>query len=290
MSENSITCINGRFVRAEHATIAVADRGFRFGDGVFETIRLVAGVPYQWEAHMSRLHAGLAALRIPAPKVDWQAMGRQLIHQNQAREGFLRMAISRGVGSRGYMPLPDIQPTWVMETLPASAMPQAPFTLWVSTITRPPLGALPANHKLAHGIGSTLALMEARDHGCDDALMLTHDGKLSECASANLFWIANDRVFTPALATACLAGTTRAAILRLCPTPVEEIVADSSALTHADAVFISNARLGIWPVASLAPISAHFQHAHPLLRDLTRRLDADRAAYIAQHHQQWAVA
>ncbi len=290
MSEKSITCINGQFVLADHATISVADRGFRFGDGVFETIRLVDGVLYQWEAHVSRLNAGLAALRITPPTVDWADAARELIEKNNAREGFLRIAISRGVGSRGYMPNADIQPTWVMEILSAAALPEKPFKLWQSTITRPPLSALPANHKLAHGIGSTLALMEARDHGCDEALMLTHDGKISECASGNLFWITGDKIFTPALAAACLAGTTRAAILRLLPTPIEEVVADISKLTSADAAFICNARLGVWPIASLAPSNKQFDSSHPLIREVTARLDADLAAYVAANRSRWMSA
>lgn len=290
MSEKSITCINGKFVPANQATISVADRGFRFGDGVFETIRLVDGVPYQWETHVSRVNAGLTALRIAPPNANWALAARELIEKNNAREGFLRIAISRGVGSRGYMPNADIHPTWVMEILPATALPERPFALWQSSATRPPLSALPANHKLAHGIGSTLALLEARDHACDDALMLTHDGYLSECASGNLFWIMGDKIFTPALSTACLAGTTRAAILRLSPAPIEEVVADISTLVAADAAFISNARLGVWPIASLAPLKKQFDSNHPLITELRSRLDADRATYVATHRAQWVNA
>ncbi len=287
MSEKSITCINGQFVPADQATISVADRGFRFGDGVFETIRLVDGVPYQWEAHLSRLQAGLAALRITAPDIDWATTTRQLIHKNNATSGFLRIAVSRGVGSRGYMPNADIQATWVMETVPATILPEKPLKLWLSTITRPALSTLPANHKLAQGIGSTLALMEARDHGCDESLMLTHDGKISECASGNIFWIKGNTIFTPALSTACLAGTTRAAILRLSPTLIEEVVADMSSLASADATFISNARLGMRPIASLVPNNKQFDGAHPLIREIRERIDADRTAYVATHRQQW---
>jgi branched-subunit amino acid aminotransferase/4-amino-4-deoxychorismate lyase len=287
MSEKSITCINGQFVPASEATVSVTDRGFRFGDGVFETVRVVDAVPHQWELHLARLNAGLAALRITAPEVDWMGVARDLIHKNNATSGFLRIAVSRGVGSRGYMPNADIQATWVMEIIPSAALPEEPLSLWLSTITRPPLSSLPANHKLAHGIGSTLALLEARDHGCDEALMLTHDGKLSECASGNIFWISGNQIFTPALSTACLAGTTRDAVMRLSPIRVEEVVADISALTNADAAFISNTRLGVWPIATLAPISKNFDSAHPMIHELNQRLDADRAKYVVTHAAQW---
>jgi aminodeoxychorismate lyase len=287
MSKPSITCINGTFMPAEHATIPVADRGFRFGDGVFETLALVDGTPYQWQEHINRLNAGLAALRIAAPDVDWASVAQQLIHKNQTTDGFLRIAISRGIGSRGYMPDAEIKPTWVMEIIPATPMPEKPYTLWHGTITRPPLSALPANHKLAHGIGSTLALMEARDQNCDEALLLSHDGNLSECASGNLFWITGEKIYTPALSTACLAGTTRAAILRLSPIEVEEVVANIDSLAYAEAAFISNTRLGVCPIATLAPHTKKFDTAHPVIRDLTARLDADRAAYVIVNRAEW---
>ena len=70
MNAERITCLNGMFLPADEARIPVTDRGFRFGDGVFETIRLEAGRLYQWPLHLSRMLAGLAALRITPPEVD----------------------------------------------------------------------------------------------------------------------------------------------------------------------------------------------------------------------------
>lgn len=286
MSNSPITCLNGVFLPTSEATVPVADRGFRFGDGVFETIRFEQGVPYQWELHLSRMNAGLAALRINPPVVDWVNTARSLMQKNSLTDGFLRIAISRGVGSRGYMPDENITPTWVMECLPPAPLQQNPVKLWLSTITRPLLSALPTNHKLAQGVGNTLALLEARDHGCDDALMLTYDGKLCETASANLFWIKDDKIFTPTLSTGCLAGSTRAALMRL--SAVEEVVANTETLKQADAIFITNARLGAW----LCECEALDLQAndHPMLIDLTTRLQAYRATYIEQNRTKWIIA
>lgn len=278
MNASPTICLNGQFLNAREASLPVADRGFRFGDGVFETIRLVAGVPYQWALHLHRLEAGLAALRIAPPAVDWASIARELIERNAANEGFLRLAISRGVGSRGYLPEANITPNWVMEYLPPAPLPAQPFTLWCGHATRAPLSALPSNCKLAHGIGSTLALLEARDHGAEEALLLTPEGNLCEAASGNLFWLKGGNLVTPALSTACLAGTTRAAVLRLAPLPVAEVVVPLASLEGAKAVFLSNTRLGVWPVAELLPMGWRFEAAHPLIQEITRRLEADRAA------------
>ena len=277
MSASPITCLNSRFLPAADACIPVTDRGFRFGDGVFETIRVEFGQPYQWALHLNRLQAGLAALRIAPPQVDWQAVASQLLARNAAQSGFLRLTVTRGSGSNGYLPQANITPTWVMEYLPPSAPPEKPYTLWVSIIQRSPLSALPTNHKLGHGIGSTLALLDARDNGGDEALMLSSAGKLCETASANLFWVKEGVLYTPALTTGCLAGTTRAAVMRLSPIPVQEVVQDVDAIATAEAVFLSNTRLGIWPVAAITPEGWEYDAEQSCLAELALRLTNDRA-------------
>ncbi|MDX2094562.1 MAG: aminotransferase class IV [Alphaproteobacteria bacterium] len=289
MHAHLITCLNGAFMPAEKAMIPVADRGFRLGDGVFENIRLTAGIPYQWALHLNRLHEGISALRMTPPAVDWQSIARQLIAMNNAREGFLRLAISRGVGSYGYLPVTGIAANWVMEYLPPIPTPAAPFSLWMGARERPSLAALPMNYKIAHGIGSTLALLEAHEQGCDDALMLTSTGHLCEAASASLFWCSRGRLFTPALATGCLAGTTRAAVLRLSPLPVEEVCVKPEALEEADMLFVSNTRLDVWPVSQLLPVGRRYPTSHAVFRDIHARLAADRAAYVATHQGEWAA-
>lgn len=288
MHQTPVTCINGTFLPAATAVLPVSDRLVRFGDGVFETIRVTAGVPYQWEAHINRLLEGLAALRISPPaNLDWQQAARTMIAQNAMNDGFLRLTVSRGIGSRGYLPDATITPNWLMECLPAVPPPAAALKLWVSSVTRPPLSSLPVNYKIAQGIGSTLALLEAHDHGCDEAILLTPDGKLCEAAGANLFWIAHGKIYTPSLTTGCLAGTTRAAVMRLMA--VEEVVADLGTLHNVDAIFLTSVRLGAWP-AHAAKFKVLDSESHYVLAELNKALAADNAAYVATHRDAWATA
>ena len=284
MKQNFIACINGQFVADGQASVALADRGFRLGDGAFETIRLEARVPYQWARHTARLREGLAAIHIAMPEVNWLGAAHRLVKENAASDGFIRVSVSRGVGSRGYLPLDSIAPTWAMEYIEASPAPSLPYRLWLSEVAKIPSQCLPANYKLANGLNSTLAALDALKNGCDDALQLTLDGNICETASANVFWVKGNDVFTPSLATNCLRGTTRDAVLRLLPS-VHEVEEPLSALEYADAVFITNARLGVQPVATLAPMSWSFNAKHPLIADLQQRLatdrDADRAEFLA---------
>ncbi|MBM3618680.1 MAG: D-amino acid aminotransferase, partial [Alphaproteobacteria bacterium] len=77
-----ITYVNGSYVSAKNAVVSVQDRGFRYGDGVFETIAVHGGVPYQWELHLARLEAGLKALEIPAPSEDLLEVSLRLLARN----------------------------------------------------------------------------------------------------------------------------------------------------------------------------------------------------------------
>ncbi len=291
MSEpTTITCINGRFAMAHRAAVPAADRGFRFGDGLFETIRLEAGVPYQWELHMARLAQGMAAIALTPPAIDWQEMARRTIHKNKAREGFLRITVSRGVGSRGYLPYPpEMPPTWLIEYLTPLPAPAAPYQLWLSRWAKIPGQCLPAGQKLAQGMNSILALQEARDHQCDDALQLTTDGLLSEAASANLFWLAGGTLYTPSLETDCLAGTTRDAVLRLSHLPVRTATLGLGALEKADAVAIANTRLGLHAVRRIQPMGWEFPAGYPEMEKLAAALKTDRQRHARQHAAAWAA-
>lgn len=266
--------INGDYIGRAQAHLSVQDRGFRFGDGLFETIACYGGQPYQWDFHMDRLARGLAALRITAPAIEWRMIIDELLTRNLVRDGFIRIAISRGVGSRGYRPLPDITPTVVIECMKRPEMEETPAKLWVSSQIRPSHPSLLTRFKTAQGLSSTLAVMEARDAGHDDALMLNEKGHICETSSANLFWVNNDTLYTPALDTGCLEGSTRAAVLRLSPVPVTETHAALEKLTHADGAFLTNCARGIRPITTING-TEHWTHVHPIIAQLQASYRAD---------------
>lgn len=279
-------CLNGEYVASADAAIQVADRLVRLGDGVFETIALADGVPYQWELHLARMEAGLSALRIPVPQADWGHAARQLLHKNHARDGFLRISVSRGVGSEGYLPTGK-HPHWHMETVPARPVPHAPCRLWESKYTRPDSSMLPVQYKLTHGIHSTLALLEAQDHDCDEALLCNKDGVIACAAAANIFWIKGRTLFTPSPETGCLLGTTRDAVLRLSPYPVHPCAAEVDTLEDADVVFLTNIRAGIRLVARLEPRDITYTNTHPMLETLQQLLTEDKENYVKNNHLKW---
>lgn len=288
MDEKLFTCLNGSFVLAHRAAVPVGDRGFRYGDGVFETIRVEQGIPYQWQAHMQRLAQGLAALSIAPPVEDFAPHARTLLRKNKATDGFLRLAVTRGVGSRGYAPYPPRMPAnWVIEWVPGITTPGTPCRLWLSSHARIPPQCLPSQYKLAQGLNSTLAMIEALNNGADEGLQLSIDGMLSEASSANLFWLKDDVLHTPPVETGCLEGTTREALLRVSPVPIRLIRAPLTALEGAQTVFLTNSRVGVWPVSELQPSGWTFDSTHPILRQLQARLKQDRQRDSYANRTQW---
>ena len=291
MDGKLFTCLNGSFVLAHRAAVAVADRGFRYGDGAFETIRVEKATPMHWDAHLYRLGEGLRAIHIDLELSTLEPYARKLLQKNEATEGFLRIAVSRGAGSRGYAPYPPgMPPLWVMEWQPGLSTPSGPARLHVSRLHRIPPSCLPTAAKLAQGLNSTLAAMEAQQHGADEALQLATDGAIAEASSANIFWLSGGTLFTPSLDTGCLAGITRETVLRIAPLPTRIVHEGLGALERAEAVFLTNSRVGVWPVASLAPLGLRFNPAHPLHRQIQAALAQERQQQWFRDRQRWATA
>lgn len=242
--------INGKTLPAENAFISVQDRGFRYGDGAFETIAVHGGKPSRLEWHINRLSQGLKAIHIRFDTAMLPDSCHRLLQANQVREGLLRIQVTRGIGGRGYLP-EMAEPTYVIETLPLPEIPKQPVSLWLSSYQRTP-SAL-SRYKLCQGLNSTLARMEAAEHNCFDALMLSEDGFISETSSANIFWVKDHTLYTPSLDCGCVEGAMRAAIIEQPPYPLKEIKARIEVLQNADAVFITNVAWKALPVSELKP-------------------------------------
>lgn len=246
--------LNHTLVQAEKAMVHVSDRGFRYGDGMFETIAVYDGVPYRLDWHLSRLKKGLEAIRIPLYVDFLRNESAILLEANHVKDGLLRIQITRGAGGRGYLPNADATPTTVVETLPPVDIPSTPVSLLASTYAKIPSSAIPV-YKHCNGLNHTLARMEAAENGCFDALMLGESGHVCETTSANIFWVKNRQLFTPALECGAMSGSVRSALLEISPYPVKEVRASVAALADADAVFLTNVAWKILPVAELKPLS-----------------------------------
>jgi len=266
--------LNGKFVAMADAVVSVQDRGFRFGDGLFETVGVYSGRPYLMDRHLERLSAGMEALRIPA--VDYDSLptaAMSLIQKNGLKDGILRIQVTRGKGSRGYMPKDANSPTLVMETSELPAATQEPIRCWMSSWERISPKALPLAHKLTQGLNSTLALMEAEEKGFPNAIMVNAAGEIAEAANANLFFVKHGILHTPSLECGGLKGVIRQRLMELSTMAVREGRYTLDDMRLADAVFLTNSRSLVIPVIELQPhghawfSEAQGQHFLDLLKE-----------------------
>ena len=187
---SKLVFLNGALIPEGQAMIPVQDRGFLYGDGLFETLRVSHGRVFRWSSHWERLSRGLDLLRIRLP-FDAETLGRHaadLIAANGLRDGLLRLAVSRGVGPRGYSPRGADVPTLVMTTTAAAAPALTMPLAWRVHLSRHVLpGATPLSEcKTANKLLQVLARMEADDAGKDEALLRDGDGFLAEGTSGTL--------------------------------------------------------------------------------------------------------
>lgn len=249
-----VVYINGQFVPQTEATISLEDRGFRFGDGIFETIRISNTIPYQWDEHFARLKKGLNTIfmDIPASRLEvLKSHAMQLIEMNQANAGFLRLAITRGSGSQGYLPLENNFPTIVMETLPVRLAPSSPVILSIASLRQPPVTTFPVQHKTMQGLHSTLVRMEAVGQEAWDGVILNLNHQICETSSGNIFWYKRGHLYTPAATLELIPGIIRNRLIALSPWPIKEGVFTLKELEDAEEVMLTNVAWLVLPVARI---------------------------------------
>lgn len=272
---NSTIFLNGQFVPEAQATVSVLDRGFLYGDGIFEVTCIKRGQPCHWVEHYDRLQRGAAFLKIKLPFAadELLAHTRRLIELNQMPEAILRITLSRGIGPRGYSPKGANNPTLTMTLHPAPDISGPPPAWRVITAScRLPANEVLAHHKTCNKLAQVLARAEADDAGANEALLLNTDGHIVEGASSNLFWIADNCICTPPLQSGILAGVTRLVVLEICRNlglASRETAITPLELQRVEGAFLSLSTFGVVEIASL--------DGHPLASSsLTAKI---RAAY-----------
>lgn len=249
-------------------TVPLEDRGLLLGDGLFETVLGEDGRLVDLEAHLDRMAAGCAVLGLPAPdRGAAEGLMRQALAPLGRTRAAVRLTLTAGSGGRG-LDRPEPPAPRLFATAAASPRPGLPARLAVVQIRRNDASPVSRLKSLAY-LDNVLARREAQAAGADEAVMLNTRGELACCAAANLFWISEGRLWTPALDCGVLAGITRSALMaRAEALGVEVAVArmGPEALTRAEAVLITNSLIGVRPVSQLGDRAFA---THPLAERLT---------------------
>ena len=266
--------LDGHIVEADAARIDPRDRGFTLGDGLYETIRVVAGKPLRLASHLTRLHSGGAALGLPLPRCDRdvaEAM-TDLLRANGLMEGIIRLTLTRGQAPRGIASPKVPHPTLLMAAFPPAPEPP-PAQVIVAATTRRNEHSPTARFKTLSALDNIVARREAEERGADDALLLNSAGRLADSTIANVFLVIDQEVVTPPVSEGALPGVMRADVIeRLSATPTPLSPADIASASEA---FLTNANgiraliavadsCGVWqPVGDghPGPVTLHLKAA-----------------------------
>ncbi len=248
--------INGH--KADH--ISVFDRGFQYGDGLFETIEVVDEKPVFLSHHLQRLNAGCEKLKIPNPDVQLLKDEIMFVCQNE-KSAVLKIIITRGVGGRGYRCPEKVEPTRAIGTFPYPDYPQNYSNEGISAcFCKTRLGLNPdlAGIKHLNRLEQIMARAEWNNPDVQEGIMLDIHENVIEGTMTNLFYVKNKTVYTALLEYAGVAGIIRAILKQVLIKNKVEFVEhnfNKAVLLDADEVFVCNSIIGIWPVKQIENIT-----------------------------------
>ncbi len=271
--------LDGRMVERDAARISPFDRGFLYGDGFFETTRILGGRPLLLERHLDRLASSCRQTGFGDAfgTGELKAGIRWLIEANGVEDGYLRITVSRGLHGGRLDELGTDAPTVFTEARPMILPPidaPPPFVLARSRYRRNERSPA-VRHKSLSYQGNLLALAEGRQRGADEVFFLNSQGHLTEGAITNLFFVADGVVCTPHVDCGLLPGVTRQVVLEICAQgglPTDVGAYEEGALRGADEVFCTNSLRGVAAVEKILDYPDHALGVH----DLTIRI---RRAY-----------
>jgi branched-chain amino acid aminotransferase len=213
--------INGKYLNEKDAKISVFDHGLLYGDGVFEGIRAYHGRVFKLAEHVERLFCSAKAilLKIPLSPDQVSRAVVETCRKNKLRDGYIRLVVTRGVGTLGLNPYKCTKPCVFIIAdsiqLYTPALYQRGLDLITVPTTRNPHGALNPAIKSLNYLNNILAKIEAINGGCEEAIMLNAAGYVAECTGDNIFIVKKGQLQTPPLSAGALPGITRAAVMDL---------------------------------------------------------------------------
>ena len=246
---NSYALLNGEIILKEKAAISPNDRGFLYGDGIYETIRIHHGKPFLWEWHMTRLIAGAETikLKIPLTSLEILEKTKELIYLNGSKNCIARLTVTRGSSERGYDFTGDEISTSLICLYEMPATEKKSVSLSI-TNTRVATGDILTKIKSNNKLSSIMAKRFAKERNADDGLMINSEGNITETSSANIFCIKDGIIRTPPINDGVLPGVTRRLTLGLASSlglaAKEESITPKN-LEQANAIFVTSAATGI---------------------------------------------
>src|SRR6185369_6400055 len=213
--------IDGKFFEEGDARISVFDHGLLYGDGIFEGIRAYHGRVFRLREHIDRLFCSAKAILLNMP-LPHEAVMRAVVEtcrQNNLRDGYIRLLVTRGVGTLGLNPNRCKNPSLIVIADAIQLYPPEMYERGMEIVTVPTTrnlhSALNPAIKSLNYLNNILAKIEATNAGCEEAVMLNAEGYVSECTGDNIVIVKAGQMLTPPLSAGALYGITRGVVIEL---------------------------------------------------------------------------
>jgi len=252
--------LDGKFVDKADAKISVFDHGLLYGDGVFEGIRLYSGNVFRLEEHLERLEYSAKAILLDLPwsRKEISDATCETCRQNNLKDGYIRLVVTRGVGDLGLSPWLCAKPSIIIIADKINLYPREVYEKGMDIVTVPtrrlnPAAFSPAVKSLNY-LNNILAKIEARQFGVQEAIMLNDQGYVAECTGDNIFMIHKGVILTPASSQGALKGITRGAIIDVAAAlgiPFREENLTRYDIWNADEAFLTGTAAEAVPVVKL---------------------------------------
>lgn len=259
----SIVFLNGFFVALKNARVSILDRGFCYGDGLFETMRSYKGKVFRLDLHLERLFssAPLIYLDLPVTCHEMSAIVRETLRRNNCADAIIRLTVTRGESIPGLRIDPTAPPTLVVFVRPIAPLSEQLYrdgvtiTFFPSSACR--ISGITRQVKSGNYLSQILLRKAAESGSFLEAILLDDEGRVTEGTTTNIFTIHNGVLRTPPLSEYVLPGITRHIVLEIArgkSIPCREENITQQDIYAADEVFLTNTGVEVLPVRQAGDI------------------------------------
>jgi D-alanine transaminase len=254
VDNDSIVYLNGQFVRLGDAQISVLDRGFIFGDGIYDVVPAYKGKPFRMDGHLARLERSLAAIdiKVDLKRADWEALVADLLQRSGGGDSMVYIQVSRGVAKRDHAFPKNVSPTIFCMVSPFARPGAAAREQGYKAVSMPDIRWLRCEIKSVSLLGNGLAKQHAVDAGVDEVLQF-RDGYLSEGASCNIWMAKNGVLLAPPRSNLILEGIRYGLLEELAAAagiPFNARPISQQEVDEADELMLSSATKEILPITT----------------------------------------
>ncbi|MFP7474120.1 D-amino-acid transaminase [Niallia taxi] len=270
----SIVWMNGAFIDRSEAKVDIEDRGYQFGDGIYEVIRVYNGKLFTANEHLERLlgSGDKLSIKIEYTVEELKLLMEQLVEKNKLETGIIYMQVTRGTSSRNHaFPAEDTPPTYIAYTKEVS-IPYEQLDNGVEAITVEDIRWSRCDIKSLNLLGNVIAKQKATEAGCYESIQY-RELTVTEGSSSNIWIMKDNSVKTHEANQFILNGITRQKIIQLCKENEIEIIEEAFTiedLIDADEVFLSSTTAEVMPIISINNVPVGNGEIGPVTRNLQK--------------------